>query len=54
MDLRVQDWLIAIGVLLIVGVLLDAYRRYRNERSNPIRPGQASATVADPTTEEMP
>jgi cell division protein ZipA len=37
MDLDVQDWLIVIGALLIVGVLLDAYRRYRNERRNPIR-----------------
>ncbi|MBK6286142.1 MAG: cell division protein ZipA [Gammaproteobacteria bacterium] len=42
MDLSVQDWLIAIGALLIVGVLLDAYRRYRNERRNPIRLGKAS------------
>ena len=42
MDLSVQDWLIAIGALLIVGVLLDAYRRYRNERRNPIRLGKGS------------
>lgn len=37
MELSVRDWLIVIGALLIVGVLLDAYRRYRNERRNPIR-----------------
>ena len=37
MQLDVQDWLIVLGALLIVGVLLDAYRRYRNERRNPIR-----------------
>lgn len=37
MELSVQDWLIVIGALLIVGVLLDAFRRYRNESRNPIR-----------------
>lgn len=37
MDLSVQDWLIVIGALLIVGVLLDAARRYRAERRNSIR-----------------
>lgn len=37
MELSVRDWLIVIGALLIVGVLLDAYRRYRSERRNPIR-----------------
>lgn len=36
----VQDWLIVIGALLIAGVLLDAYRRYRNESRNPIRMGR--------------
>ncbi len=40
MDLSVQDWLIVIGALLITGVLLDAYRRYRNESRNPIRMGR--------------
>lgn len=40
MDLSVQDWLIVIGALLIAGVLLDAYRRYRNESRNPIRMGR--------------
>jgi cell division protein ZipA len=39
MELSVQDWLIVIGALLIVGVLLDAYRRYRAESRNPIRMG---------------
>lgn len=36
----VQDWLIVVGALLIAGVLLDAYRRYRNESRNPIRMGR--------------
>jgi cell division protein ZipA len=40
MELSVQDWLIVIGALLIVGVLLDAFRRYRNESRNPIRMGR--------------
>ena len=37
MELSVQDWLIGIGAILIIGVLLDGYRRYRNERRNPVR-----------------
>ena len=62
MDLSVQDWLIAIGALLIVGVLLDAYRRYCNERRNPIRLGKASIGMGggfprdevDPGNSELP
>ena len=37
MNLDSQDWFIVIGALLIVGVLLDAWRRYRSDRRNPIR-----------------
>ena len=35
MDLTIRDWMVIIGVLLITAVLLDAWRRVRNER----RPG---------------
>jgi cell division protein ZipA len=34
MDISIRDWMIIIGVLLIVAVLLDGYRRMRN---NPKR-----------------
>lgn len=34
MDISVRDWMIIIGVLLVVAVLLDGYRRMRN---NPKR-----------------
>lgn len=37
MDLGVRDWMIIVGVLLIVVVLLDGYRRVRNERRSRIR-----------------
>lgn len=40
MNLSVQFWLMAIGALIIVGVLLDAYRRHRSESRNPIRMGR--------------
>lgn len=37
MELSVRDWMIIVGVLLIVAVLLDGYRRVRNERRGHIR-----------------
>lgn len=37
MELGVRDWMIIVGVLLIVAVLLDGYRRVRNERRGKIR-----------------
>lgn len=32
MDLTVRDWMVIVGVVLILAVLLDAYRRVRTER----------------------
>lgn len=37
MDLGLRDWMIIIGVLLIVVVLIDGYRRVRIERRGKIR-----------------
>src|SRR5690606_27523775 len=37
MELSVRDWLIIVGVLLVLAVLLDGYRRMRQERRNQIR-----------------
>ena len=62
MELDVQDWLVVIGALLIVGVLLDAYRRYRSHRRNPIRmrrlnlgPGDGfHPQESDPAAAELP
>jgi cell division protein ZipA len=63
MELSVQDWLIVIGALLIVGVLLDAYRRYRSETRNPIRLrskpsfwklGDGFKEDAEPASTELP
>ncbi len=36
-EFSVREWMIIIGVLLIVAVLLDGYRRVRSERRNRIR-----------------
>ncbi len=37
MELSVREWMIIIGVLLIMAVLLDGYRRVHGERRNRIR-----------------
>jgi len=37
MELTLRDWMVIVGVLLIVAVLLDAYRRVRSERRNNVR-----------------
>ena len=37
MELGVRDWLIIVGVLLIVVVLFDGFRRMRNDRRGKIR-----------------
>lgn len=37
MDLTIRDWMVIVGVLLILAVLLDAWRRVRNERRSPVR-----------------
>ncbi|QIB67500.1 cell division protein ZipA [Kineobactrum salinum] len=37
MDLTIRDWMVIVGVLLILAVLLDAWRRVRNERRAPVR-----------------
>ncbi len=37
MDLSVRDWLIIIGALLAIAVLLDGFRRMRNERRETLR-----------------
>ena len=37
MDLSLREWLIIIGVLVILGVLLDGYRRMRSGKRNSIK-----------------
>lgn len=37
MDLTIRDWMVIAGVLLIVAVLLDAWRRVHNERQAAVR-----------------
>ncbi len=37
MDLTIRDWMVVAGVLLIVAVLFDAWRRIRRDRSAEVR-----------------
>jgi len=37
MDLSIRDWMLVIGVLLILAVLLDGYRRVRKDRGRKVR-----------------
>lgn len=37
MDLSIRDWLMVIGVLLLLAVALDGYRRARRERQNQVK-----------------
>jgi cell division protein ZipA len=37
MELGIRDWMIVVGILLILAVLLDGYRRMRNEHRSKIR-----------------
>jgi cell division protein ZipA len=41
-QLTIRDWMVIAGVLLILAVLLDAFRRVRNERNSPVRVKLAS------------
>lgn len=36
-DLTIRDWMVIIGVLLILAVMLDAWRRIRNDRRTSVR-----------------
>ena len=36
-DLTIRDWMVIVGVLLIVAVLLDAWRRIRRDRLSRVR-----------------
>ncbi len=37
MDLTIRDWMVIVGVLLILAVALDAWRRVRSERHSPVK-----------------
>jgi cell division protein ZipA len=37
MDLTIRDWMVIVGVLLIFAVLIDAWRRVRNERRSTVK-----------------
>ena len=37
MDLTIRDWMVIVGILLIMAVLLDAWRRVRSERYSRVK-----------------
>ncbi len=49
MDLTIRDWMVIIGVLLIVAVALDAWRRVRNEKYARVK-----VKLVDPEDTEDP
>jgi cell division protein ZipA len=49
MDLTVRDWMVIIGVLLILAVLLDAYRRVRRDRRSKVRVAMSKQALVKTT-----
>ncbi|NQX89031.1 MAG: cell division protein ZipA [Halioglobus sp.] len=47
MELTIRDWMVIVGVLLILAVLLDAFRRIRRDKS-----GRVTMELVDP--EDLP
>ena len=52
MDLNIQDWMMVIGVLLVLAVALDGYRRARRERNNQVRLSRNAKRAARKSAEE--
>ena len=48
MDLTIRDWMVIIGVLLIMAVLLDAWRRVRSERYSRVKVKLAAVEGSEP------
>ena len=48
MDLTIRDWMVIIGVLLIMAVLLDAWRRVRSERYSRVKVKLAAVEGGEP------
>ena len=51
MDLTVRDWMVIVGILLIMAVLLDAWRRVRSERYSRVKVKLADPEGAGPDPE---
>ena len=47
MDLTIRDWMVIVGILLIMAVLLDAWRRVRSERYSRVKVKLAEPDTAD-------
>lgn len=63
MDIGFQGWMILIGVLFFVAVLLDTYRRMKNDSRNPVKLSRTARTRSkkglsseddDPAAKELP
>ena len=49
MDLSIRDWMFVIGVLLLMAVALDGYRRFQKDRSNRVRVSKSAKRRAKKT-----
>ena len=47
MDLTIRYWMVIVGVLLILAVLLDAYRPVRNERRSKVRVSMSKQVASE-------
>ena len=52
MDLTIRDWMVVIGVILIIAVGLDAWRRVRRERYPKVKVKLAAEPAAEPETRQ--
>ena len=52
MDLTIRDWMVVIGVILIIAVGLDAWRRVRRERYPKVKVKLAAEPVAGADSRE--
>jgi cell division protein ZipA len=51
MELTIRDWMVIVGVLLIVAVLLDAWRRVRSEKYSRVKMNLIDAEEIPPEPE---
>ena len=54
MGLTIRDWMVIVGVLLILAVLLDAFRRVRSERRSKVRVSMSKEIASESPCSDDP
>jgi cell division protein ZipA len=54
MELNIRDWMMVIGVLLLIAVSLDGYRRVQRERRNQVRLSKNAKRSSNTAEEDWP